>query len=1279
MAATNRVRPQSRTNISFFSKIQGKISDACAQQKFLTDKKTLEKTWKLMDKVVKLCQQSKMNLKNSPPFILDILPDTYQRLHLIYSKYEDQMHLLHSNEHYNIFINNLMRKCKQAIKLFKEGKEKMFDENSHYRRNLTKLSLVFSHMLSELKAIFPNGLFAGDQFRITKADAAEFWKTRFGNSTLVPWKLFRFELSQVHPISSGLEAMALKTTIDLTCNDYISNFEFDVFTRLFQPWNTLLRNWQILAVTHPGYVAFLTYDEVKARLQKYITKAGSYVFRLSCTRLGQWAIGYVTQEGEILQTIPQNKSLCQALLDGHREGFYLYPDGKPNNPDLSFAVQSPLEDHITVTQEQYELYCEMGSTFQLCKICAENDKDIRIEPCGHLLCTPCLTAWQVDSEGQGCPFCRAEIKGTEQIVVDAFDPKRQHNRNSANGRQQLQNDDHDDDTEDDFNIATSSLHALSNSMTLARNNNDRQSPHSSPRLPRRQLQQQQPSGQAPSAPVLSSNDIYAGSPSVLLMSLGGSSSQQQHQHHQQAQASSCTAPGSAASANSSAISSTSSSSSSSSSSACSSSTTYSSSATASSSTTSSSSCNTSSAAGVGHTPSSTCAGSSSLQPLLSTPAAIAAAVAASAPSQAAATVSQTVNGNLATHTNISLNGATSSSGGGSSSNTAAGGHNLVKCNKSSSSSLLPQGGASSSSSPSCSGGTGHHQPTHQQANRLSAPVGSGSAGASNSPSSYLILKALNKALSSDVTVAASGSMESIYQHGYRQSATTPPPLPPRKSSPGILSSNLPQSGAPCENQRLQKSSSSGRGGQSSPLQQQQQQQQQQQHQHLQANVTSRTQINAASSLCNLSNQITSGLNLSRSSENLSSLAARLAAAKEGGGSAESTYLPSPHPPPVPKHQNIAQPEQHHGASCPCANANTSNNTVDPFAGAGDGSALDKVIVGPAETIVGIIDTRPPEARHPIILKVDEKSDQSLILTTAGALTPNNVYQFKPTLGGGSVSGSGSNLNGLVTVQTVSGGSSANSSSNSTNTSTAATTTTVVFKPAPAQPQPTPQRQPQPQPRTQFGQSSPASNNHQRHQSLPANSAAVGTKILPHPPSKSITSSQLAAQSKGSTTVGHPLLYQNVNLPSTGSASTGGSGGLCPMKEGGQSSASGGNRQQQQQQQAALTMVANVSGSSNSNSSSNNNHLSSSSGPANAGNAGELRMQVLAGGSMANSALNNNNNSNVPYENINLEYIARLMQEGYSKENVITALGISRNNIEMACDILHEFVSKSGGG
>lgn len=404
---------------SFISKLQQSLSVA---PKTTVDRRNFEKTYKNMNKVVKLCQQGRMNLKNSPPFILDILPETYQHLSTIYNKHEDKLNILDENEYFRIFLDNLNKKCKQAIKLFKEGKEKMFDESSTYRRNLTKLSLVFSHMLSELKAIFPLGVFAADNFRITKSDAEEFWKNSFGDKTIVPWRFFRQALHQVHQISSGLEAMALKSTIDLTCNDYISNFEFDVFTRLFQPWSTLLKNWQVLAVTHPGYVAFLTYDEVKARLKKYINKPGSYVFRLSCTRLGQWAIGYVTPDGSILQTIPQNKSLCQALLDGHREGFYLFPDGRNVNPDLTLAITSMPEDHIRVTQEQYELYCEMGSTFQLCKICAENDKDIKIEPCGHLLCTPCLNSWQ-NTEGQGCPFCRAEIKGTEQVVVDPFDPR----------------------------------------------------------------------------------------------------------------------------------------------------------------------------------------------------------------------------------------------------------------------------------------------------------------------------------------------------------------------------------------------------------------------------------------------------------------------------------------------------------------------------------------------------------------------------------------------------------------------------------------------------------------------------------------------------------------------------------------------------------------------------------------------------------------------------------------------------------------------------------------
>ncbi|KAK9520835.1 hypothetical protein VZT92_020695 [Zoarces viviparus] len=427
------------------------------------DKKTVEKCWKLMDKVVRLCQNPKLALKNSPPYILDLLPDTYQHLRTILSRYEGKMEMLGDNEYFRVFMENLTKKTKQTISLFKEGKERMYEENSQPRRNLTKLSLIFSHMLAELKATFPNGLFQGDNFRITKADAAEFWRRAFGDKTIVPWKVFRQSLHEFHPISSGLEAMALKSTIDLTCNDYISVFEFDIFTRLFQPWSSLLRNWNSLAVTHPGYMAFLTYDEVKARLQKFIHKPGSYIFRLSCTRLGQWAIGYVTADGNILQTIPHNKPLFQALIDGFREGFYLFPDGRPQNPDLTGLCEPSPQDHIKVTQEQYELYCEMGSTFQLCKICAENDKDVKIEPCGHLMCTSCLTAWQ-ESEGQGtgCPFCRCEIKGTEPIVVDPFDPKDNSGGScrglfGAEGAPSPSYDDDDDDRLEDPHLMMSKL------------------------------------------------------------------------------------------------------------------------------------------------------------------------------------------------------------------------------------------------------------------------------------------------------------------------------------------------------------------------------------------------------------------------------------------------------------------------------------------------------------------------------------------------------------------------------------------------------------------------------------------------------------------------------------------------------------------------------------------------------------------------------------------------------------------------------------------------------
>lgn len=47
-----------------------------------------------------------------------------------------------------------------------------------------------------------------------------------------------------------------------------------------------------------------------------------------------------------------------------------------------------------------------------------------------------------------------------------------------------------------------------------------------------------------------------------------------------------------------------------------------------------------------------------------------------------------------------------------------------------------------------------------------------------------------------------------------------------------------------------------------------------------------------------------------------------------------------------------------------------------------------------------------------------------------------------------------------------------------------------------------------------------------------------------------------------------------------------------------------------------------------------------------------------------------------YENVNVEHISKLTALGFAQDAVIRALGITRNDLEMACDILHEFATKS---
>lgn len=83
--------------------------------------------------MVRLCQNPKVALKNSPPYILDLLPDTYQHLRTILSRYEGKMEILGENEYFRVVMENLTNKTKQTMSLFKEAKERMYEENSQPR------------------------------------------------------------------------------------------------------------------------------------------------------------------------------------------------------------------------------------------------------------------------------------------------------------------------------------------------------------------------------------------------------------------------------------------------------------------------------------------------------------------------------------------------------------------------------------------------------------------------------------------------------------------------------------------------------------------------------------------------------------------------------------------------------------------------------------------------------------------------------------------------------------------------------------------------------------------------------------------------------------------------------------------------------------------------------------------------------------------------------------------------------------------------------------------
>lgn len=136
-----------------------------------------------------------------------------------------------------------------------------------------------------------------------------------------------------------------------------------------------------------------------------------------------------------------------------------------------------------------------------------------------------------------------------------------------------------------------------------------------------------------------------------------------------------------------------------------------------------------------------------------------------------------------------------------------------------------------------------------------------------------------------------------------------------------------------------------------------------------------TNVTGASSLVNLSNNPNLSALISKSSENITTC---------------ELEVPKTNAPPVPKHNVPVKPNDT-DVDDSLKHMSLTTNLDDP---------CDKVIVGPAETISGIIDTRPLETRKPIGTNMNltssssssaiDNKEQKLVASNCA----NNLYHLK---------------------------------------------------------------------------------------------------------------------------------------------------------------------------------------------------------------------------------------------------------------------------------------------
>lgn len=103
------------------------------------DRRLVDKALKRLDKLHELCTNPWLGLRNSPPYLPELVSETTTLLMQVWEPYRgsrapgSQVPQGDEAKYLRVHVRNLLDKTDRAVLLFKEGREKIFEETSSYR------------------------------------------------------------------------------------------------------------------------------------------------------------------------------------------------------------------------------------------------------------------------------------------------------------------------------------------------------------------------------------------------------------------------------------------------------------------------------------------------------------------------------------------------------------------------------------------------------------------------------------------------------------------------------------------------------------------------------------------------------------------------------------------------------------------------------------------------------------------------------------------------------------------------------------------------------------------------------------------------------------------------------------------------------------------------------------------------------------------------------------------------------------------------------------------